>query len=132
MAREALKRRRAYQDNADSLKKQLDYQVDAVQQMIQNTRELESKIQEARSKKDTLKARAQSAKASKQATLTQVAQRAILMREICMQVSDIVGSLSTSTSMAAFERMEEKVLKMEAEAEAVSGSLNIELLRDTQ
>ena len=67
LAREALKRRRAYQDNADSLKNQLDYQVEAVQTMIKNTRELEGKIQEARSKKDTLKARAQSAKASKQA-----------------------------------------------------------------
>lgn len=66
MAKEALKRRRAYQDNADSLKKQLDYQSQAVQTLINNTRELESKIQEARSKKDTLKARAQSAKASKQ------------------------------------------------------------------
>lgn len=33
----------------------------------------------------------------------------------------MVGSLSTSTSMAAFERMEEKVLKMEAESEATSG-----------
>lgn len=70
LAREALKRRRSYQDNAESMKKQLDYQVEAVQTMIKNTRELESKIQEARSKKDTLKARAQSAKASKQARLT--------------------------------------------------------------
>lgn len=40
---------------------------------------------------------------------------------MALKVSDIVGSLSTSTSMAAFERMEEKVLKMEAESEAVSG-----------
>lgn len=102
LAREALKRRRAYQENADSMKKQLEYQTDAVQKMIQNTRELESKIQEAKSKKDTLKARAQSAKASQ-------------------QVSEIVGNLSTSTSMAAFERMEEKVLQMESQAEAVSG-----------
>lgn len=104
LAREALKRRRAYQENADSMKKQLDYQTDAVQKMIQNTRELESKIQEAKSKKDTLKARAQSAKASQ-------------------QVSEIVGNLSTSTSMAAFERMEEKVLQMESQAEAVSGMI---------
>ena len=50
----------------------------------------------------------------------------------CMQVSDMVGSLNTSTSMAAFERMEEKVLQMEAEAEAVSGSLSIESPRDIQ
>lgn len=36
-------------------------------------------------------------------------------------MGEIVGNLSTNTSMAAFERMEEKVLKMEAESEAVSG-----------
>lgn len=65
-----MKRRRSYQENAESLKKQLDIQAEAVTKMIQNTRELESKIQEARSKKDTLKARAQSAKASKQVILS--------------------------------------------------------------
>jgi phage shock protein A len=51
---------------------------------------LEQKIQEAKSKKDTLKARAQSAKTSK-------------------QVQEMVGGLSSSNAMAAFERMEEKV-----------------------
>jgi len=68
LAKEALRRRRTYQDNADTMKKQLEMQKDAVQKMIANTRELEYKIQEAKSKKDTLKARAQSAKASKQVT----------------------------------------------------------------
>lgn len=33
----------------------------------------------------------------------------------------MVGNLSTSSSMAAFEKMEEKVLRMEAESEAVQG-----------
>lgn len=104
LAREALRRRKTHKDNASSIKKQLDYQSEAVQQMVQNTKELEARIQEARSRKDTLKARAQSAKASR-------------------QVSEIVGSLSTTTSMAAFERMEERVLQMEAQAEAVSGMI---------
>lgn len=104
LAREALRRRKTHKDNASSIKKQLDYQSDAVQQMVQNTKELEARIQEARSRKDTLKARAQSAKASR-------------------QVSEIVGNLSTTTSMAAFERMEERVLQMEAQAEAVSGMI---------
>lgn len=104
LAREALRRRKTHKDNASSIKKQLDYQSEAVQQMVQNTKELEARIQEGRSRKDTLKARAQSAKASR-------------------QVSEIVGSLSTTTSMAAFERMEERVLQMEAQAEAVSGMI---------
>eukprot|EP00803_Ostreobium_quekettii_P010092 evm.model.scf_310.9 EVM.evm.TU.scf_310.9 scf_310:62500-63345(+) len=99
LAREALKRKRSYQESADGLKKQLAYQADAVQTLIANTRKLESKLAESKSKKDTLKARAQSAKASK-------------------AVNEMVGSLSTSTSAAAFDRMEERVLQMEAESEA--------------
>ncbi|KAJ0034973.1 hypothetical protein Pint_26013 [Pistacia integerrima] len=62
LAREALKRRKSYADNASALKAQLDQQKGVVENLVSNTRLLESKIQEARSKKDTLKARAQSAK----------------------------------------------------------------------
>ncbi|PKU66484.1 Membrane-associated 30 kDa protein, chloroplastic [Dendrobium catenatum] len=50
-----------FQDNANSLKAQLEQQKSVVDNLVSNTRLLESKIQEARSKKDTLKARAQSA-----------------------------------------------------------------------
>ncbi|KAK6137816.1 hypothetical protein DH2020_028441 [Rehmannia glutinosa] len=62
LAREALKRRKSYADNANALKTQLDQQKSIVDNLVANTRLLESKIQEAKSKKDTLKARAQSAK----------------------------------------------------------------------
>ncbi|XAR54716.1 hypothetical protein NMG60_11029978 [Bertholletia excelsa] len=62
LAREALKRRKSYADNATALKAQFDQQKDVVENLVSNTRTLESKIQEAKSKKDTLKARAQSAK----------------------------------------------------------------------
>lgn len=51
---------------------------------------LESKLAEARSKKDTLKARAASAKTSK-------------------QVQEMMGSLNTSNAVVAFDKMEEKV-----------------------
>lgn len=51
---------------------------------------LEGKLAEARSKKDTLKARAASAKTSK-------------------QVQEMLGSLNTSNAVVAFEKMEEKV-----------------------
>lgn len=53
-------------------------------------RVLEGKLAEARSKKDTLKARAASAKTSK-------------------QVQEMMGSLNTSNAVVAFDKMEEKV-----------------------
>ena len=99
LAREALVRRKGYQENADSMKVQLDQQKDAVDKLISNTRLLESKMAEAKSKKDTLKARAASAKTNK-------------------AVNEMVSGVSTSSALGAFDRMEEKVMSMEAEAEA--------------
>ncbi len=55
---------------------------------------------QAKSKKDTLKARAASAKTSK-------------------QVQEMISGLNTSNAVVAFEKMEEKVVAMEAESEAV-------------
>ncbi|KAK7243224.1 hypothetical protein RIF29_38015 [Crotalaria pallida] len=62
---------------------------------------LESKILEAKEKKDTLKARAQSAK-------------------IATIVSEMVSNISTSSALATFDKMEEKVLNMEAQADALN------------
>jgi len=100
LAREALKRRKTYQDQADSFKGQMGAQATAVDNLIANTRVLEAKLMEAKSKKDTLKARAASAKTSK-------------------QVQEMLGSLNTSNAVVAFEKMEEKVMAMEAEADSV-------------
>ncbi|KAF5452579.1 hypothetical protein F2P56_027559, partial [Juglans regia] len=100
LAREALKRRKSYADNANALKAQLDQQKTVVENLVSNTRLLESKIQEARSKKDTLKARAQSAKTTS-------------------KVSEMLGNVNTSNALGAFEKMEEKVLAMESQAEAL-------------
>ncbi|CAL2229784.1 unnamed protein product [Prunus armeniaca] len=100
LAREALKRRKSFADNANTLKAQLDQQKGVVDNLVSNTRLLESKIQEARSKKDTLKARAQSAKTA-------------------TKVSEMVGNVNTSSALSAFEKMEEKVLAMESQAEAI-------------
>lgn len=101
LAREALKRRKSYADNASSLKAQLDQQKSVVDNLVSNTRLLESKIQEARSKKDTLKARAQSAKTA-------------------TKVSEMLGNVNTSGALSAFEKMEEKVMAMESQAEALN------------
>ncbi|CAJ2679113.1 unnamed protein product [Trifolium pratense] len=100
LAREALKRRKSYADNAGALKAQLDQQKGVVDNLVSNTRLLESKIQEARSKKDTLKARAQSAKTA-------------------TKVSEMLGNVNTSSALSAFEKMEEKVMTMESQAEAL-------------
>ncbi|KAK6915470.1 PspA/IM30 [Dillenia turbinata] len=100
LAREALKRRKSYADNASSLKAQLEQQRSVADNLVSNTRLLESKIQEAKSKKDTLKARAQSAKTA-------------------TKVNEMLGNVNTSSALSAFEKMEEKVLAMEFQAEAL-------------
>uniref|UniRef100_A0A5B7CDT9 Membrane-associated 30 kDa protein n=1 Tax=Davidia involucrata TaxID=16924 RepID=A0A5B7CDT9_DAVIN len=100
LAREALKRRKSNADNASALKTQFDQQRSVVENLVSNTRLLESKIQEAKSKKDTLKARAQSAKTAS-------------------KVNEMLGNVNTSSALSAFEKMEEKVLAMESQAEAL-------------
>lgn len=99
LAREALKRRKAFDDNANTMEAQVEAQRKATDQLIANTRMLEQKLQEAKQKKDTLKARAKSANASK-------------------QVSDMMQGLDTSSALSAFDRMEEKVMALESESEA--------------
>ncbi|EFN51740.1 hypothetical protein CHLNCDRAFT_59172 [Chlorella variabilis] len=99
LAKEALSRRKAFQDNAAMLKGQLEQQSRAVDTIIGNMRVLENKLAEAKMKKDTLKARAQSAKSAR-------------------AINDMVAGLDTSSALGAFERMEEKVMSLEAQAEA--------------
>ena len=62
-------------------------------------RMLEQKLTEAKSKKNTLKARAKSAQTTR-------------------QINDMIQGLNLNNSMAAFERMEEKVMALESESEA--------------
>jgi len=64
-------------------------------------RKLESKLSEAKTKKDMYIARARSAKASQ-------------------QLNEMLGGVGTGTSTAAFERMEDRVNQMEAEAGAIA------------
>lgn len=101
LAREALSRRKAFQDNADMLASQLEQQKKAVETIVGNMRMLESKLAEAKMKKDTLKARAQSAKSAR-------------------AINDMVAGMNTTSALGAFEKMEEKVMSLEAEAEAAT------------
>jgi phage shock protein A len=61
---------------------------------------LEGKISEAKTKKNMLQARARAAKANEELQKT-------------------LGGIDTSSSMSAFERMETKVLELEARSQAV-------------
>ncbi|NJL01901.1 MAG: PspA/IM30 family protein [Spirulinaceae cyanobacterium RM2_2_10] len=99
LAREALTRKKNSAEVAAQLKQQLDVQVNQVQGLKRNLIALESKISEAKTKKDMLKARVQAAKANE-------------------QLQSAVSSMNTGSSMAAFERMEEKVLELEARSQA--------------
>ncbi|MBP0018650.1 MAG: PspA/IM30 family protein [Cyanobacteria bacterium SBLK] len=109
LAREALQRKKTSGDTAAQLKGQLDIQTGQVQALKKNLIALESKISEAKTKKDMLKARVQAAKANE-------------------QLQSTIGSLNTGGSMAAFERMEEKVLEMEARSQAAGelGGVDLE------
>lgn len=101
LAREALKRKKGYAETAATFKASLDQQSAQVETLKNNLKALEGKILEARSKKDMLKARIAAARTQE-------------------QLNNVLGSLDTSSSMAAFERMEEKVLQMEARAGAAA------------
>ncbi|EKQ68966.1 phage shock protein A (IM30), suppresses sigma54-dependent transcription [Leptolyngbyaceae cyanobacterium JSC-12] len=101
LAREALTRRKSYQETATAMKTQLDQQLTVVAQLKQNMMKLENKISEAKTKKDLYIARARSAKATQ-------------------QINEMLGNVGTGSAMQAFERMEEKVVQMEAQAEAVA------------
>jgi phage shock protein A len=101
LAREALGRRKTCTDTATALRTQLQSQAGQVDQLKKSLVQLESKIAEAKTKKDMLKARAQAAQAQE-------------------QLQSAVGSLGTNTSMAAFERMEEKVEALEARSQAAA------------
>ena len=101
LAREALTRRQSYLDTAKALETQLSQQNEVVTKLKQNMVTLESKLSEARSKKDLYIARARSAKASQ-------------------QMNEMLGRVGTSKAMTAFERMEERVLQLEAQSEAMA------------
>ena len=101
LAREALGRRKTCQETATALNSQLQSQAGQVEQLKRSLVQLESKIAEAKTKKDMLKARAQAAQAQE-------------------QLQSAVGSLGTNSAMAAFEQMEEKVQALEARSQAAA------------
>ncbi|RMH66887.1 MAG: PspA/IM30 family protein [Cyanobacteria bacterium J003] len=101
LALEALNRKKTAADTAIALKAQVDQMAAQVKTLKDNLTALESKISEAKTKKEMLKARVRAAKASE-------------------QIHQAVSKVGTSNAMAAFERMEDKVLQMEARSQAIA------------
>ena len=101
LAREALGRRNTYAQTAVGFKEQYEDQARQVEQLKDALDKLESKIQEARTKKDLLIARHRRAAAER-------------------QVHETMARVDTTGVMGGFERMEEKVRTQEARAKALS------------
>ncbi|MBD2297812.1 PspA/IM30 family protein [Nostoc sp. FACHB-87] len=101
LARQALERKKTFNDTVTALKASLDQQVAQVETLKRNLIQLESKISEAKTKKEMLKARITTAKAQE-------------------QLEGMVRGMNSSSAMAAFERMEEKVLMQEARAQSAA------------
>ncbi|MFP4134238.1 MAG: PspA/IM30 family protein [Halothece sp.] len=99
LAREALTRRQNYQQTADNLEGQLSQQNQVIDKLKSDMRKLENKISEAKTKKDMYIARARSA-------------------ETTQRLNEMMQGVNTGSSLSAFEQMEEKVMEMEASAEA--------------
>ena len=101
LARQALSRRKTYGDTAETLEKQLAAQAVQLETLKRTLLKLEGQIAQARTKKDTLKARVQAAQAQK-------------------QLEGTISGMGTDSAMEAFERMEEKVETLEAETAATA------------
>mmetsp|Transcript_37900 Transcript_37900/g.68261 ORF Transcript_37900/g.68261 Transcript_37900/m.68261 type:complete len:301 (+) Transcript_37900:186-1088(+) len=107
LAKEALSRRQQQTETAEGLGIQIEQQAQAVDKLYEGMQALESKILEARSKKEQMVARARTAQSTQ-------------------QVNDMLGGITGKTSMDAFSRMEDKVEALEAAAEvsAEMGSMD--------
>ena len=101
LAREALTRRKTFQESSSSLNNQVKAQEVQVEKLKRSLIALEGKIAEAKTKKDMLKARAQAAQAQQ-------------------QLQNAVGNIGTNSAMEAFDRMEDKVEALEASSQAMS------------
>ena len=99
LAKEALVRGQTYKSNAEALRSQLDQQKGVIERLKQDLRTLESKIADAKTKKDMYIARARSAAASQ-------------------KIRELADSANTGSSLTAFERMEDKVMELEAYSDA--------------
>lgn len=98
LAREALARREALLNQARATQAQIESQASNIDTLYEGMQILEGKIIEAKGKQNQMAARARTAKSTQ-------------------KINDMLSGLTGRTSMDAFNRMEEKVLALEATAE---------------
>lgn len=108
LAKEALIRRQTYHHNAQILEGQITQEREIVNRLKQDMRTLEIKISDAKMKKDLYLARARSAVASQ-------------------RINELTGNLNNNAVSSIFERIEEKIMTLEAQSE-VTAMLNADPL----
>jgi len=101
LAREALTKRKFYQETATALVTQMEPHKIVVDRLKTDMQTLSNKISEAKTKKDMFIARARSAQAS-------------------ANINEMLGGINPRSSLNAFERMEEKVMEIEAQSAAIA------------
>ncbi|MFM5892537.1 MAG: PspA/IM30 family protein [Dolichospermum sp.] len=101
LAREALTKRKFYQETATTLTNQIDQQKDIVAKLKQNMQTLELKLAEVKTKKDMYIARARSAEAS-------------------YRLQEMLSGVSHQSGLSVFDKIEEKILNIEARSELIN------------
>ena len=101
LAKEALRRKRTFEQLAYGYSEQLEEQTRSVQFLKTSLTTLEAKIEDAKRRKDLLIARQKRARAQK-------------------TISETMNGMSKSSALAALERMENKVKDTEVQAEAIA------------
>ena len=99
LAREALARREEALQQASATQDQIDSQSASIDKLYEGMQALDTKVLDAKGKKDQMIARARTAKSTQ-------------------KVNDMLSGVTGKTSVDAFNRMEEKVIALEAAAEA--------------
>lgn len=110
-AKEALRRKRSFTDLAESFREQFEAQKESVSVLKDGLATLDAKIEEAKNKRELLIAR------QKRAT----AERAI---------HQTVAGISDSNALSAFERIQDRVLDAEVDAEALREMHQLSLEND--
>lgn len=99
LARRALQDKKSHQSKAEDFKEQYENTKSNSDQLRQQLQELKDEHEKMKNKKDTMVARAQSAKAQK-------------------QINQATSGIGKDNAAKGFERMNDKVMQMEAEAQA--------------
>jgi phage shock protein A len=99
LARRALEDKKEHQERFDELKRQFDLAKTNADQLRSQLAEMKDEFSKMKNKKDLLIARAETAKAQK-------------------QINQAMSGFGTDNAAKGFDRMNEKVLQMEAEAQA--------------